>query len=87
MADNRGSSAVVVNQTLGGAAVGPEVHNGNYGSQTSGITVSHYSTGGITWPITVTSGHVLRLNANNPVAYGNKGAVEGWSIAPIRVQA
>ena len=87
MADNRGSSAVVVNQTLGDIAVGPEVHNGNYGSQTSGITVSHYSTGGITWPITATATHVLRLDSSNPVAYGNRGAVDGWAIAPVRVQA
>jgi len=87
MADNTGSRVYVVNTSTGGTKVTWNNDNGNYGSQTSGITVSHYSTGGVIAARTVTAGHVLRLDGSYSQPYAAMEAnLSGWGIQPVRVQ-
>lgn len=88
IAQNSGNRVYVTNQSSGGAKVAFNVDNGNYSSQTTGITVSHYSTGGIIWPVTVTATHVLRLDGNYDAPYGAMEAnLSGWAMQPVRVAA
>jgi hypothetical protein len=88
VAGNDGSRVYVTDQSAGGAKVTFNNDNGNFGSQTSGITVSHYSTGGVIWPVTVTAAHTLRLDGGYAYRYGAMEAnISGWAVQPVRVQA
>jgi len=85
VADNTGSR-VYVQDTTSAVKVTPNVDNGNFGSQTSGITITHYSTGGAVLVRTLTAGHVLQLQGSYSAPYGSMEAdLSAWYIQPIRV--
>jgi hypothetical protein len=87
VADNTGSRVYVVDTSASNAHVTFNNDNGNFGSQTSGITVTHYSTGGVYAARTLTSGHVLRLDGSYSAPYGAMEAnLSGWGVQPVRVQ-
>ena len=86
-ADNDGSRVYVTDQSAGGAKVTFNNDNGNFGSQTSGITVSHYSTGGVflardgyDWSRSQIGRGLYRYGAM-------EANISGWAIQPVRVQA
>lgn len=86
-ADNTGSEVYVFDQTSS-TQVTFKVDNGNFGSQTSGITVTHYSTGGAVQARALTAGHVLQLVGMYSAPYGAMEAnLSSWYVQPIRVAA
>ena len=86
--DNQGSRVYVQDNSASNAHVTFNVDNGNFGSQTSGITVTHYSTGGAIQTRTLTSGHVLQLTGSYAAPYGAMEAnLSNWYVQPIRVAA
>ncbi len=86
VADNTGSEVYVIDTSNANAQVTFKVDNGNFGSQTSGITITHYSTGGVVQTRTLTTGHVLQLAGSYSAPYGAMEAnLSSWYVQPIRV--
>lgn len=86
VADNSMSEVYVINTSNSNAQVTFKVDNGNQGSQTSGITVSHYSTGGVVQARTLTAGNILQLAGAYSAPYGAMEAnLSSWYVQPIRV--